>query len=92
MWPFDSKKKDEDPIIESHKEEADHAFDEDTDSIRDSLYRQYPSAESAIEDYRNGYITNEQLRLRFTQEEIELIYREKEERDRDDKEIPTGFQ
>jgi hypothetical protein len=92
MWPFDKKKGKEDPIMESHKEEATVAFNEDTDSIRDSLYRQYPSAESAIEDYRKGYISNEQLQLRFTAEEIELIYKEKEERDRDDKEIPTGFQ
>jgi len=93
MWPFDRKKEEsKDPIIRSHEREVERAFDEDLESIRERLRREYPSAESAIEDYRKGYVTDEQLSLRFTQEEIDLIYKEKEERDEADKEIPTGFQ
>jgi hypothetical protein len=74
----------EDPIIESHEEEADVAFDEDLESIKTVLRATYPSPDSAIDDYRKGYISERKLRLRFTDEEMEYIFKEKEERDRDD--------
>jgi hypothetical protein len=91
MWPFNTKKEEkEDPILENHNLETRRAYDDDLESTRDRLFREYPSAESAIEDYRRGYIGDDKLRLRFSQEEIDLIHSEQEERDQDDKEIPTG--
>lgn len=96
MWPFTgynkSEAKNNDPVIAGHVNDTARTYDEDLESIKDRLIREYPSAESAIEDYRKGYITDEQLRLRFSQEEINLIHSEKEERDKEDTEIPTGFQ
>jgi hypothetical protein len=73
----------EDPIIEGHEEEADVAFDEDMESLKTVLMAKYPSPESAIEDYRKGYISERKLRMRFTPEEVKYIFEEKEERDRD---------
>lgn len=73
----------EDPIIEHHEEETDVAFDEDMESIKTVLMAKYPSPESAIDDYRKGYISERKLRMLFTQGEMEYIFKEKEERDRD---------
>lgn len=77
---------DEDPIIKNHQDEARSGFSEDAQALVDKLRREYPSPESAIEDYRRGYVTEEQLKMRFTDEEMELVYREVKERDKEDEE------
>ncbi len=80
-----------DPVIKNHLQETISGFSEDQNSARDALVREYPSPESAIEDYRKGYVTEEQLRIRFTREEIDYIHNERLERDREDTALPTGL-
>ena len=79
-----------DPFIQEHKEQTEVRRKEDIETIRQMLERQYPEAENAIEDYRKGYLTEEQLEIRFSREEIDMIHKEKEERDKEDKETPTS--
>lgn len=96
MWPFNKKENTpevdaNDPIIKNHIQEAESGFLEDEDSIRDALMREYPSPESAIEDCRKGYVTEEQLRRRFTPEEMEYIHQACKLRDEDDTALPSGL-
>lgn len=92
LFQFFKKKSEQeaDPVIKGHEEEAEVRREEDIETIRRMLEKEYPEAISAIEDYRKGYLTEEQLEIRFTREEIVMIHRECDERDREDKEIPTS--
>lgn len=93
-FPFFWKKeniRENDPIIKEHAEQALLGRNHDLDAIRERLEKEYPSAESAIKDYRKGYVTEAQLALRFSREEIETIYVERDERDAEDAEIPSGY-
>jgi hypothetical protein len=92
MWPFSNKKEeDKDPVLQNHKRETASSYSEDEESVHDELTRQYPSPESAIEDVRKGYVTEEQLQKCFTQDEIDYIKKECKERDAEDSIIPTSF-
>ncbi len=80
-----------DPVINGQVEQTIVGNSQDLNAIRERLEREYPSPESAIEDYRKGYITEEHLILRFSSEEIEIIHTERDERDVEDAEIPSGY-
>lgn len=80
-----------DPVIKEQAEQTIVGHNRDLDAIRERLEKEYPSAESAIEDYRKGYVTEAQLALRFSPEEIDTIHAERDERDREDAEIPSGY-
>lgn len=92
LFQFFKKKSEpeEDPVIKDQEEQTEVRREEDIETIRQNLEREYPEAVNAIEDYRKGYLTEEQLEIRFTREEIDMIHREREERDRTDKEAPTS--
>jgi hypothetical protein len=92
MWPFNNKKDTtNDPVLKNHAQETLSSYAEDEESLRDRLKAQYPSPESAIEDYRKGYVTDEQLQKLFTGGEIEYIRKECEERDAEDTALPTSL-
>lgn len=93
-FPFFWKKKNKvnsDPVINGQVEQKTVGNSQDLNVIRERLEREYPSPESAIEDYRKGYVTEEHLILRFSSEEIEIIHTERDERDAEDAEIPSGY-
>lgn len=79
-----------DPVINEQEEQTEIRREEDIETIRQTLEREYPDAINAIEDYRKGYLTEEQLEIRFTREEVETIHVEREERDKADKEAPIS--
>ncbi len=82
-----------DPVIEEQVEQTAVRFEQDVDAIRDRLEKEYPSAQSAIEDFRKGYVTDVQLALCFTQDEIDTIHEEAEQRDiADSDETTLGLQ
>lgn len=80
-----------DPISKEQAEQTFVGRNHDLDAIRERLEREYPSAESAVEDYRKGYVSEAQLVLRFSPEEIDTIHAERDERDAEDAEIPSGY-
>ncbi len=93
-FPFFWKKENiqgDDLIIKEQAEQTLLGRNHDLDAIRERLEREYPSAESAIEDYRKEYVTEAQLALRFSPEEIDTIHAERDGRDREDAEIPSGY-
>lgn len=94
LFSFFKKKQEKppsvDPVVEAQMEQTYVRYTHDMDVVKDRLSREYTTAESAIEDYRKGYLTEEQLKLRFTKEEIDLIHSEQRERDRESKEPQTG--
>lgn len=79
----------EDPVVEEQVMQTTVRFEQDVDAIRDRLEQEYPSAHSAIEDVRKGYLTEAQLQVRFTQDEIDMIREEVEKRDEDDQHQST---
>ncbi len=90
FWRKETTRRDA-PVIKEQAEQTRVGNNHDLDAILNRLKREYPSAESAIEDYRKGYVSEAQLALRFSPEEIETIHREKDERDAEDAEIPSGY-
>ena len=91
FWRKENAVKNSDPVIKEQVEQTLVGHNHDLDAIRERLEREYPSAESAIEDYRKGYVTEVQLALRFSPEEIDTIHAERDERDAEDAEIPSGY-
>lgn len=87
---FDDKDHEDDPVVEDQIENFYIGQDADREALRSKLLREYSSPESAIEDYRRGYVTDEQLNVRFTPEEVAFIKEMKDERDRADSRIETG--
>ncbi|MEN9338087.1 MAG: hypothetical protein RIQ41_401 [Candidatus Parcubacteria bacterium] len=91
MTLFDDTQHEDDPLLEEQIEQYHVGKEEDRDAIRDTLLRKYETKESAIEDYRKGYLTHHQLEIRFTQEEVEYIVSTAERRNEEDTHMPSGF-
>jgi hypothetical protein len=90
MEPDDIKKEEEAPLLKNHIEETVTGFTADEEAVKERLMREYPSPESAIESCRKGYISDVDLNLRFTPEEIDYIRKECDEREAEDSAMPTG--
>lgn len=88
IFSFFKKKETEqvDLVIEEHIQQTHVRLDHDIESIRERFEAEYPSPESAVEDFRKGYVTEAELKMRFSDEEMDLVYREKKERDRENDE------
>jgi hypothetical protein len=80
----------EDPLIEEQVEQTVVRHNDDILSIRMKLEREYSSPETAIEDYRRGYLSEEYLAIRFTPDEIDFIHEKRDERDEEEKKDTTG--
>lgn len=92
LFNFFKKKKSVDPVVEAQLEQTHVRFDKDIEVIQERLEREYPTAVSAIEDYRAGYLTEAQLQVRFSKEEIETIHTETVKRNEEEKESSsTGY-
>lgn len=70
-----------DPLPDEQVKQTVVRHNEDLISILLHMQGKYESPESAIEDYRKGYISEEYLVIRFTPEEVEFIHEESKERD-----------
>jgi hypothetical protein len=90
LFQFFRKKAEIDPVIEEQLEQTNVGREQDEEAIRERLEREYPTAVSAIEDYRKGYITEEHLKLRFSSDDIQMIHEESKRRNTDDKEPPAS--
>lgn len=90
LFNFFKKKPTVDPVIKEQLEQTYTRFADDLEAIQHRLKHEYPNAMSAIEDYRAGYLTDSQLEIRFSLEEIETIRVERDRRNEEDKELPTG--
>lgn len=70
-----------DEIVQEHLETQAIEHEHEIDQLRDILMKRYPTPESAIEDVRNKELSDAQVKIRFSQEEIEYIYTEIQERE-----------
>lgn len=92
IFNFFKKKKGVDPVIEAQIEQTHVRFDKDIEVIEGRLRREYPTAVSVIEDYRAGYVTEAELEIRFSKEEIETIHVETVRRNEEEKDVSsTGY-
>jgi hypothetical protein len=73
-----------DDLINEAREEGEVGRERDLAELRDIIRRRYPTPISAVEDYRKGYVTDQEIDLAFSQEEAEFIRKMKEDRDRID--------
>ena len=90
MKLFDDTQHEDDPLLEEQIEQYHVGRNADLNALRDRLVKEYPTPESAIEDYRKGYLSDANLNVRFTQEEADYIRRTKKERDEEDFTLPSG--
>lgn len=86
----DTNKEEEATLLKNHVEETVGSFAADEQAVKEKLERKYEAPENAIEDYRKGYITDADLKLCFTPEEIAFIHKECDEREEEDSAMPTG--
>ncbi len=91
MALFDDTQHEDDPLLEEQIEQYHVGKEEDRGAIYDTLLRKYETAESAIEDYRKGYVTLHQLEIRFTKEEVDNILSTAERRNEEDSRMPSGY-
>ncbi len=90
LFQFFRKKVPTDPVIKEQLEQSDVSRKQDQEALYEGLLREYPSPESAIEDRRKGYLTEDQLRTRFSPEEIDYIHKECSDRDTTDSQASTN--
>lgn len=90
FWEKDESKMLDDPVLEEQAEQTIVGREHDREAIRANLLRQYETPQSAIEDYCSGYLTDEQLEIRFSPEEVAFIREQKEDRDDDYLEVSSG--
>lgn len=76
----------EDTFIEEHIETEHVERDRELEQLRAVFLERYPTPHSAVDDVREGIVTIEELRVRFSEEEIVVIREDVTE----DREIPSG--
>ena len=76
----------EDAFMEEHVETEHVERDHELEQLRAVFLERYPTPHSAVDDVREGVVSVDELRVRFSEEEIILIREDIVE----DREIPSG--